>query len=37
MNQKCFKCQISHIKFEIMRFLFKHNRQKKIVVMTLFV
>ena len=29
MNQKCLKRQISHIKFKIIRFLFKHNRQKK--------
>ena len=29
MNQKYLKHQISHVRFEIMRFLFEHNRQKK--------
>ena len=29
MNQKYFKRQISYVRFEIMRFLFEHNYQKK--------
>ena len=29
MNQKCLKRQISHIRFEIIHFLFEYDYQKK--------